>query len=151
MSIKRLRKAGEILTIWLFWLTFEKVADGFQYHHGEARDLYGISIAFLIRSLDRSLSARLIPAYGFGVYGFPYSPTVLLLYKVELKQGAYKVTKWVFGSYVAIKIVRRIEAVEKDKVRNAEDKVYDAVGKAAKTAYRAYIDATSQPLSMSRP
>jgi hypothetical protein len=50
--IKRWRKAGEILTIWYFWLTCEKVGRGFQYHHGGAR----------------------CPAYGFGVVQLSAQP-----------------------------------------------------------------------------
>ena len=63
MSIKRLRKAGEILTIWPVWLTYEKVGSDFQCHHGGARG-----------SLSHSLSARLIPAYGFGVVRLSVEP-----------------------------------------------------------------------------
>ena len=48
----------------------------------------GFAIALLIQSLDGSLShslfARLIPAYGFGVVRLSCSPTVVLLYKVDL-------------------------------------------------------------------
>ena len=61
--IKRWGKAGEILTIWYFWLTCEKVGSGFQYHHGGVR-----------MSLSHSLSTRLIPAYGFGVIWLSVQP-----------------------------------------------------------------------------
>ncbi len=35
--------------------------------------------------LSRSLSGHLIPAYGFGVVQLPHNPTVVFLYKVELR------------------------------------------------------------------
>ncbi len=54
MPITRSGKVSEILTIWLFGLTCEKVGGDFQCHHGGARG-----------SLSHSLSTRLIPAYGF--------------------------------------------------------------------------------------
>jgi hypothetical protein len=42
---------------------------------------YGISIAFAIHSVDRSLD----PRYGFGASPPSAHPTVVRLYKVELK------------------------------------------------------------------
>ena len=50
--LKRWRRTGEILAVWYFWLTCEKVGSGFQYHHGGAR----------------------CPAYGFGVVQLPAQP-----------------------------------------------------------------------------
>ena len=67
MLIKRFEKAGEILAIWSFRWTIENGAGGFWYNtvsrpllFQRLEDFYGISIAFVIHSLDHSLFIRLI-------------------------------------------------------------------------------------------
>ena len=64
MSIKRWRKADEILTICSFCLTIEKVGSGFLYHN----------------------AGQDAPPTGLVSYGSRYNPTAVLLYKVELRQ-----------------------------------------------------------------
>ena len=63
MSIKRWRKADEILTICSFCLTIEKVGSGFLYHN----------------------AGQDAPPTGLVSYGSRYNPTAVLLYKVELR------------------------------------------------------------------
>ena len=108
MSIKRLRKAGEILAIWLFWLTFEKVAAVSSASTAGQEDLYGSSIGLLIQSFDRSLSTRLIPAYRFGVVRLAVHPNRRLLYKVELKtlvfSNGFRTATWLKSQIIPIKL-----------------------------------------------
>ena len=73
--IKGSGKVGEILTIWSFWLTCEKVGSGFQYHDGGVKgSLSGSTIAFVIHSVDRSLFVHLIPVYGLGFVRLSVQP-----------------------------------------------------------------------------
>ena len=65
MSIKRWRKADEILTICSFCLTIEKVGSGFLYHN----------------------AGQDAPPTGLVSYGSRYNPTAVLLYKVELRHA----------------------------------------------------------------
>ncbi len=72
----RWRKKEEILAIWLFWLTFKKVAAGFQYR---ADDVLGFTRILVMQGGARC------PAYGFGVVRLTVQPKCCtFLYKVEL-------------------------------------------------------------------
>ncbi len=70
MSIKRWRKAREILTIWSFWLTIEKVGSG-------SDTMRVVKIA--MGTLSPYLISRLI-----ALYTEWWAVRTLQLYKVEL-------------------------------------------------------------------
>ena len=65
--------------MWSFGVTCEKVGSSFQCYHGGARrslsrSLFSRLMDLLWELLSRSLSTRLIPAYGFGVVWFSAQP-----------------------------------------------------------------------------
>ena len=66
-----------ILSVFCRLQTIEKVGSGFQYH---ADNVCWVSLEFRC-----CLAGQDAPPTGLVLYGFPYNPTVVLLYKVELR------------------------------------------------------------------
>ena len=112
MSIKRSGKEGEILTIWSFWLTCEKVGSSFQCHHSGARfPAYGFGFVrlsvqsncctFAQSRAKNHCRNRVCPKLGFLKYSHYLLP-VLTSVKYQRLSIAYLSGDWLADEHVMI-------------------------------------------------